>query len=142
MSPVRFSVGDIVEEQFVFLLIPVARNKYRMQTVLQSVTLLNNTFSQVWSVSGVLVASDESIQLAHVAQVAKSLWPTIVKPPISIKRRIGYQEEEAEVAEARRKMARMDIDKVGGDHAHNGNATPGEEQTAEQETVPSSNMCG
>lgn len=47
MSPARFNVGDIVEAQFVFLLVPVERNQQRLQLVLQGLTLLENSFSRV-----------------------------------------------------------------------------------------------
>ena len=47
MSPARFNVGDIIEAQFVFLLVPVERNQQRLQLVLQGLTLLENSFSWV-----------------------------------------------------------------------------------------------
>ncbi len=47
MSPARFHVGDIVEAQFIFLLVPVEQNQHRLQLVLQGLTLLSNTCSQV-----------------------------------------------------------------------------------------------
>ena len=47
MSPAWFSVGDIVEAQFVFSLVGVECNQQLLQLVLQGLTLLENSFSQV-----------------------------------------------------------------------------------------------
>ncbi|KAF8701059.1 hypothetical protein AX14_000592 [Amanita brunnescens Koide BX004] len=122
ISPVRFSVGDIVEAQLIFLLVPAERNKYQMQMVLQSLTLLNNTFSQG----------------AYVARVARSLWPNFSTPQSNFKRRIGYAEEE--IVTARAKLARMDIDnnnKV----PYDANSTSSEEPE-ESETPGFKDMSG
>ena len=47
IRPVQFNNGDIVEAQFLFLLVPIRREKFQLQLVLQGVTRLSNTFSQV-----------------------------------------------------------------------------------------------
>jgi hypothetical protein len=47
MPPVRFHEGDIVEAQVTFMLVPLKGGTYKMATVLQSLTLLDATYSQV-----------------------------------------------------------------------------------------------
>jgi len=48
------------------------------------------------------------VQGALVAQVAKTIWPSTNLVPSNIKRKIGYADEE--VAIARKKLSRMEID--------------------------------
>lgn len=49
VNPQIFRVGDLVEAQVSFIGVPLKNNKYKMMVVLQSIALLNATFSQVRS---------------------------------------------------------------------------------------------
>jgi hypothetical protein len=51
IRPVQFSNGNIVEAQFVFLLVLVHQDKYQLQLILQGLTRLSNKFSQVRLIS-------------------------------------------------------------------------------------------
>ena len=49
-NPQIFRVGDIVEAQVSFIVVPIKANKHKMIVVLRSVALLDGTFSQVRNV--------------------------------------------------------------------------------------------
>lgn len=53
VNPQIFRVGDIVEAQVSFIAVPLKDKKYKMITVLRSIALLDSTFSQVRSLSGI-----------------------------------------------------------------------------------------
>jgi hypothetical protein len=61
-SPSQFNVGDLVEAQFVSALVPVERGKRQLQLVLQAVTLLNNSYTQVSSRS---TGTIEDVKIDH-----------------------------------------------------------------------------
>ena len=45
-DPAKFHLGDIVEAQLSFMVIPV-RSKYQMRVILRSIALVNNEYSEV-----------------------------------------------------------------------------------------------
>ncbi|KIL57949.1 hypothetical protein M378DRAFT_60403, partial [Amanita muscaria Koide BX008] len=46
IPPVRFQVGDIVEAQVSLMLVPLQGGQYQMVSVIRSLTLLDNSFTQ------------------------------------------------------------------------------------------------
>jgi hypothetical protein len=47
IEPQLIKTGDIVELQISFIAVPIQDNKYRISTVLRSVSILDGQFSQV-----------------------------------------------------------------------------------------------
>ena len=47
IGPQLIQIGDIVELQVSFIAVPIQDNKYRISTVLRSISLFNGQFSQV-----------------------------------------------------------------------------------------------
>lgn len=47
VGPQVFRVGDIVEMQISFVVIPVKGEQYRMVSILRSIALIDGTFSKV-----------------------------------------------------------------------------------------------
>jgi hypothetical protein len=45
-DPGKFRIGDIVDAQLSFIAVP-NRHKFRMRTILRSLALLNDTYSEV-----------------------------------------------------------------------------------------------
>ncbi|KAF8805555.1 hypothetical protein BYT27DRAFT_7224755 [Phlegmacium glaucopus] len=77
-TPVTFQVGDIVEVQVSFAVLPLQEGKLKMSMILRSISLLDGSQTQV---------SD--------------------RPRVTLKRRVGYLEEE--VSTTRAKFVRMEI---------------------------------
>ncbi|KAF8670825.1 hypothetical protein AX14_005783 [Amanita brunnescens Koide BX004] len=65
---------------------------------------------------------------AYVAQVAKSLWPNILRGPKNIKRKTGCIEEETVAAEA--KLAHMDVDINVDGHSHEADSSSGNDEVS------------
>jgi hypothetical protein len=104
---VKFRVGDIVEAQISFIVIPLRGDQYKMSAVLRGLTLMDGTHT---SVSEKLVLNILTInhiqQNATMARAAKSI---ITQPAMKrLTRKVGHDEEQ--LAETRAKMSRMDID--------------------------------
>ncbi|KDR70625.1 hypothetical protein GALMADRAFT_75833 [Galerina marginata CBS 339.88] len=80
-APVIFQVGDIVDEvQVSFAVLPLREGKLKMSMTLRSITLFDGSLSQV----------------------------CIETPQLTLKRRVGYYEEEVSVTRA--KFTHMEID--------------------------------
>jgi hypothetical protein len=47
VNPQIFRIGDIVEAQVSFIVVPLKNDKYKMMVVLRSIALLDTYFSQV-----------------------------------------------------------------------------------------------
>ncbi|KAF8802300.1 hypothetical protein BYT27DRAFT_7261397 [Phlegmacium glaucopus] len=90
-TPQTFQEGDIVEIQVSFIVIPLRDQKSRMSVVLQTISLLDGQFTQEVFIKGI---------------VQEDVPQT--KPKPSLKRRVGYSEEEVSVTQA--KLAAMAID--------------------------------
>ncbi|KAM6489121.1 hypothetical protein JOM56_010309 [Amanita muscaria] len=92
IPPVRFQVGDIVEAQVSLMLVPIRGDQYQMVSVLRGLTLLDNSFTQK----------------AFAAQAASAVL--LIKTPaqVTVKRKVGYAEEEH--ASKRGRTNEMDID--------------------------------
>jgi hypothetical protein len=46
-GPQTFQVGDIVEVQVSFIAVPIRDNKWKMNTILRSISLFDGSFTQV-----------------------------------------------------------------------------------------------
>ncbi|KAM6493896.1 hypothetical protein JOM56_010257 [Amanita muscaria] len=91
IPPVRFREGDLVEAQMTILLVPLLHGQYKMTSTLRSLTLIDATYSQN----------------SFVARTTHALFP-MIKPAMSLKRKIGYYDEE--ITATREKLSRMDLD--------------------------------
>ena len=115
IRPIQFSDGDIVEVQFVFLLVPVNRDKHQLQLVLQSLTRLSNTFSQVRAIMSMLGSSLQGAKDAFISQAARIMWPSSLDSLTpSIKRQVGYVEDEDDIGSMQNKMAGLEIHRSSG----------------------------
>ena len=115
IHPIQFSDGDIVEVQFVFLLVPVNRDKHQLQLVLQSLTRLSNTFSQVRAIMSMLGSSLQGAKDAFISQAARIMWPSSLDSLTpSIKRQVGYVEDEDDIGSTQNKMAGLEIHRSSG----------------------------
>ena len=47
LSPLVFDIGDIVEAQVSFIVVPLKGQNYKIQTVMHSIALLDSQFSKV-----------------------------------------------------------------------------------------------
>ncbi|KAF8327492.1 hypothetical protein F5887DRAFT_1077138 [Amanita rubescens] len=94
ISPVRFQIGDIVEVQMTFTLVPVFGNEYKMVSILRSMTMLDSLFSQ------------KAFASKAASKLLMNLKPT--GNMCVVKRRTGYDDEER--ASIRLKMSEMVIE--------------------------------
>ena len=78
-DPAQFRVGDIVEAQITIAAVPMRNNKFKMICQLRSLALLDSTFTDV------------------------------SKSAISIKRKIGYDQEDEEVNETCKRIVNMQM---------------------------------
>ncbi|KAF8868776.1 hypothetical protein BD779DRAFT_1683078 [Infundibulicybe gibba] len=86
-GPQSFRVGDLVDVQLSFVIVPLKEQRYKMVTVLHSIALVNGSFSQE----------------ARKKRAATSNLLSMVTAP-TLKRRVGYVTEQDE------KRARGDMD--------------------------------
>ena len=94
IRPQLIKNGDIVEVQISFIGIPIQDNKYRISTVLISISLFDGQFSQVRHVQ-TLSNSKELSQVnqdAYVKTLTESSAPP--KQMKTLKRKVGYTNEE------------------------------------------------
>jgi len=89
-SPQTFQVGDIVEVQVSFIAVPIRDNKWKINKILRSISLFDGSYTQDAFVRGVMQRAPEE------------------RPKISLKRKVGYVEEQVSATRAR--MAEMHID--------------------------------
>ncbi|KAJ3493814.1 hypothetical protein NLJ89_g10931 [Agrocybe chaxingu] len=100
--PGKFQVGDIVEVQTSFIAVPLRDNKFKTSMILRSITLLEGRHTQD------AAAAKVSQLLMHPRSQVKVF-----------RRRVGYGDEEMAIARA--KMTRMDIDEHEDSHHDNEN---------------------
>ena len=106
-KPQTFQVGDIVEVQLSFIAIPIRDNKWK---ILRSVNLFNRSFTQVLRFPFAPLPTmtyNFMIQNAFV-RGAMHRTTTDKRLKISLKRKVGYVDEQVSVTRAR--MAEMRID--------------------------------
>ncbi|KAF9455429.1 hypothetical protein BDZ94DRAFT_1367666 [Collybia nuda] len=98
MNPALFRIGDIVEAQISFLVVPIKNNyHFRVMPILRAITLLDSKFQK------------DSAILRNRAQ--KTYIPCDPKPtlkPIILKRKVGYLDDDVE--ENQKKILKMTID--------------------------------
>jgi len=102
-GPQTFQVGDIVEVQVSFIAVPIRDNKWKISTILRSISLFDTRYTQ------------EAFVKSH------TLHAITERPKTTLKRKVGYLNEQ--VSSTRAKMAEMniadDIDGVGKKSATN-----------------------
>ncbi|KAF8873465.1 hypothetical protein BD779DRAFT_1679176 [Infundibulicybe gibba] len=86
-GPQSFRVGDLVDVQLSFVIVPLKEQRYKMVTVLHSIALVNGSFSQ---------------EARKKRAATSNLLSTVTAP--TLKRRVGYVTEQDE------KRARGDMD--------------------------------
>lgn len=106
--PQTFQVGDIVEVQVSFIAVPIRDNKWKISTILRSISLFDGSFTKVriFPITP-LSYNDLRDQDAFVKGVMRRTAPE-ERPKISLKRKVGYIEEQ--VSTTRAKMSEMQID--------------------------------
>ncbi|KIM35729.1 hypothetical protein M413DRAFT_32286 [Hebeloma cylindrosporum] len=87
-KPITFRQGDIVEVQVTFALLPLRDNKYKLSLILRSVSLLEAKYSQ-------------RAIMKHILQASAP------KKVITLKRKVGYTDEE--IGTTRARLARMEV---------------------------------
>ena len=107
-KPITFSTGDIVEVQVSFALLPLREKKYKLALILRSLTLFDSSYTQVRIISvrkcmfGDIESTTQRANADHFSQASA------LKKTITLKRRVGYTDEE--IGTTRAKLARMEID--------------------------------
>jgi hypothetical protein len=89
-APHVFRIGDIVEIQVSFMIIPLKDNKHKMIVVLRSIALLDPHFSQVRT----QICVEEQLLTVFIYQEAlkyRMRAPEQIQPA-TLKRRVGYGE--------------------------------------------------
>lgn len=107
--PQTFQVGDIVEVQVSFIAVPIRDGKWKINTILRSISLFDGSFTQVriFPITPLLNNNLTVVQDAFVRGVMHRTVPE-ERPTISLKRKVGYVEEQVSATRAR--MAEMQID--------------------------------
>lgn len=107
--PQTFQVGDIVEVQVSFIAVPIRDGKWKINTILRSISLFDGSFTQVriFPITPLLNNNLTVVQDAFVRGVMHCMVPE-ERPTISLKRKVGYVEEQVSATRAR--MAEMQID--------------------------------
>lgn len=103
----KFRAGDIVEAQISFVCVPLKNAKYKMLVVLRALTILDT--------SPLRVSHDELLKVVHTlnqikqeASIRRNRTKNQIVAQVSLKRKVGYSEEE--VAEARDRISKMRLD--------------------------------
>ena len=100
-----------MEIQVSFIVIPLRDQKSRMSVILRSINLLDGQFTQVSKVKPTKMNLSSSLlkkQDAFVKNIMQENAPKILKPKPTLKRKVGYSEEE--ISHTRTKLAAMAID--------------------------------
>ncbi|KAF8902952.1 hypothetical protein CPB84DRAFT_1746455 [Gymnopilus junonius] len=92
---IKFQVGDIVEAQVSIILIPQCESKFKSTMVLQSLTIMDGTFTQD--------AAKMQLQLQKSAIANISMGPTL-------KCSVGYADEEFGITKHKFSRLRVDED--------------------------------
>ena len=99
-GPQIFQLGDIVEVQVSFIAIPLRGSKWKISTILRSITLFEGKFTQVKNRAHLWVQRLTVTQEALVKSLTRKVTSVEnVKP--TLKRRVGYMEEEVSITRAR-----------------------------------------
>ena len=106
-GPQIFQLGDIVEVQVSFIAIPMRGKKWKISTILRRISLFEGRFTQVKNAVCYQVKKLTTTQDAFVRSLTLKAAP-IQKVKPSLKKRVGYTEEE--VSTTRAKLAEMEID--------------------------------
>lgn len=106
MDPAKLQVGDIVEVKVSFTAVELKASEYKVMCVLRAVTLLDGKYTQVRHRSASVVDTQLTQRQDAFKRRLVATMPFTTQP--SLKRRLGYVEEE--VAEARAKLSRLDIE--------------------------------
>ena len=109
IDPAQFRIGDIVEVQITIATVPVQNNKYKMIAQLRCLALLDGTFTDV---SFHPDQYDKELipkkwKQATTNRSKASSCPTAIRP--TIKRKVGYNVIDDEVAAAWEKMVNMNM---------------------------------
>lgn len=91
-----------------FALLPLREKKFKLSLILRSLTLFDATYTQVYVmfVLGMYAYIDPNFQRANTDHFLQVSAP---KKTITLKRRVGYLEEE--IGTTRAKLGRMEIDR-------------------------------
>jgi hypothetical protein len=104
-------VGDIVEVQVSFIAIPIRDNKWKINSILRSISLFDGKFTQVcmFPITPPPSNNYKTVnQDAFVRRVMHRKTHDEERPKASLKRKVGYIEEQVSTTRAR--MAKMHID--------------------------------
>lgn len=110
-DPTEFRVGDIVEVQMTVVAVPIRNNRFKVINQLRSVALLTGKFTnvsyyiQIWMQN---IDKRGGGKEAIAQRLKSNRDPRAVKP--AIKRKVGYNTFEDEVAETRKKMVTMNVE--------------------------------
>ena len=103
-------MGDIVEVQVSFIAIPIRDNKWKINSILRSISLFDGSFTQVCIFPMTLYPEINYKTMNQDAFVRGVMHRTTYdeRPKASLKRKVGYVEEQVSATRAR--MAKMHID--------------------------------
>jgi hypothetical protein len=113
VKPTCISVGDIVELQVSFIMVPLCENKLNPTMVLRSILVLDHTYTQVRPTHHCLIIINiisyvnKKVVAKHFAQLRA---PNLIKPVESMKRCVGYFEEQ--LSTMRAKLSDMQVDEA------------------------------
>ena len=101
IAPVKLQIGDIIEAQISFMVIPLRGREFKITAVLCSLTPLDRQFAQVCLIFSKCDRIYTEI-LKKEATAAKMVKKIQAKAPVVLKCKVRYGMEEE--AEARAKM--------------------------------------
>jgi hypothetical protein len=110
-DPTKFRVGDIVEVQMTVVAVPIRNNRFKVINQLRSVALLTGKFTNVSYCIQIWMQNTDKRgggKEATAQRLKSNRDPRAVKP--TIKRKVGYNTFEDEVAETRKKMVTMNVE--------------------------------
>lgn len=108
-------MGDIVEAQVSFLLVPLKQNRFKMIPTLRAVTLLDDSPLRVCFSFKIYrrCVTNYLLKLAMVAKNEKRLKNISTSAMTTVKRSVGYEdedEEDNEVEQARKRCKLLSLD--------------------------------
>ena len=105
-----FQVGDIMEVQVLFIAIPIHNNKWKINSILRSISLFNRSFTQVCILPITLYSEINYKTVNQDAFVRGVMHRTTHedRPKPSLKQKVGYIEEQVSATWVR--MVKMHID--------------------------------
>jgi hypothetical protein len=110
VKPACVSVGDIVELQVSFIMVPLRDNRFKATMVLRSILVLDRTYTQVKSFLLTIRYYLTTFAICKKAAAKRfaQLRTHKSKPVENLKRRVGYFEEQ--LSTTRAKLADMQVD--------------------------------